>query len=369
MLVEALIVEVDVTDSLDLGFRGVVRIVNGDTEFFISSLTGGALAAAQNEDTAAAAGGVTGGPLGALAGQSGAAFFQDTIPVDENGNETGDGYQAAVIMNFNEANSDLNILSAPHILTTDNEQAEIRVGNNIPIITSRVQSAAGQTVGLASSVNVERQDIGITLRVTPQITEGDTLRLEIFQELTDVNEALTDSFGMNAGQNVGVALLSRKIENTVIVGDGETVVIGGLISDAYNDALTKVPYLGDIPFLGWLFKSTSTSLRKINLLVFLTPHVIRTGEDLEYTTISKREEFRENSSENLSLDDMEMEEEQAREEAAEAAGTIYEPEDRGTPVRRAPAEAPGPVPRGAHGGDRARRERSGGASSGRRRPH
>ena len=334
VLVEAIIVEVDVTDSLNLGFSGVVRIANGDTEFFLSSLTGGALAAATNENTAAAAGGVFGGPLGAQAGQQGAAFAKNTIETDDDGNVMGFGYQAIAIMNFNESNADLNILSAPHILTTDNEQAEIRVGNNIPIITSRVQSAAGQTVGLASSVNVERQDIGITLRVTPQITEGDTLRLEIFQELTDVNEALTESFGTNAGQNVGVALLSRKIENTVIVGDGETVVIGGLISDAYNDAITKVPFLSEIPVFGWLFKSTSRSLRKINLLVFLTPHIIRSRRDLEYVSIAKREEFRVNSAENLSLSDEEIEHERVLLEEAEAAGSAYEPESRGAPVRR-----------------------------------
>lgn len=334
VLVEALIVEVDVTDSLDLGFSGIVRLANGDTEIILSSLTGGAIAGALDETTAAAAGGAIGGPLGSLAGQSGAAFAKDALETDDEGNVTG-GYQAVMFMNFNEGNSDLNILSAPHILTTDNEQAEIRVGNNIPIITSRVQSAAGQTVGLSSSVNVERQDIGITLRVTPQITEGDTLRLEIFQELTDVNESLTASFGADAGQNVGVALLSRKIENTVIVGDGETVVIGGLISDAYNESITKVPFLGDIPFLGWLFKSTTMDLRKVNLLVFLTPRVIRSALDLEYATIEKREEFRSNSAENLSLDEEELEDERALEEAAEEAGTAYEPETRGAPVRRA----------------------------------
>ena len=107
-----------------------------------------------------------------------------------------------------EGDSAANVLSTPTVLTLDNEEAEIRVGNNIPIISSRVQSAAGvDTEGLASSVNVERQDIGVTLRVTPQITEGDSLRLEIFQEITEINDALsTSTGGVGDPEEVGVAL-------------------------------------------------------------------------------------------------------------------------------------------------------------------
>ena len=106
--------------------------------------------------------------------------------------------------------ADTNILSAPHILTSDNEEAEIRIGDNIPIITSRVDSASGNIAGLSSSVNVERKDIGVTLRVTPQISEGDTLRLKIFQEISEVNEALTDETG--SATEVGVALSNRQVE-------------------------------------------------------------------------------------------------------------------------------------------------------------
>ena len=189
-----------------------------------------------------------------------------------------------------------NILSAPHILTLDNEEAEIKVGDNIPIISSRVQSAAGidvtdddTTNSLATSQNIERQDIGITLRVTPQISEGDTLRLEIFQEVTAVNEGLTGVTG--SAQEVGVALSNRKIENVVTVADEETVVIGGLIDEIQQDQESKVPWLGDIPILGWLFKTTGDSIQKRNLLVFLTPHIIRNKAQHARETIRKREEF------------------------------------------------------------------------------
>ena len=109
------------------------------------------------------------------------------------------------ILRLSASNGDTNILSAPHILTSDNEQAEIRVGDNIPIISSRVESAQGQTDGLSSSVNVERQDVGVTLRVTPQITEGDSLRLEIFQEITAISADISAE-DIGAAEDVGVPL-------------------------------------------------------------------------------------------------------------------------------------------------------------------
>ena len=208
-----------------------------------------------------------------------AAASRNTLDISrgiaEDGAPAGQIIGGSLIQGIITASADLggtNILSAPHILTMDNEEAEIKVGANIPIVTSRVESAAGVDTGssLATSQNIERQDIGITLRVTPQISEGDTLRLTIFQEITAVNTALSAVTG--DPQEVGVALSNRTIQNVVVVKDGETVVIGGLISDDYEDSESKVPWLGDIPILGWLFKTTTRSVAKQNLLVFLTPH-------------------------------------------------------------------------------------------------
>jgi hypothetical protein len=235
-----------------------------------------------------------------------ARFLRDTIPRDDEGNATGDGSAIQGIIRAAASDDDANIISAPHILTSDNEEAEIRVGDNIPIITSRVQSAQGITTptptgDLATSVNVERQDIGVTLRVTPQITEGNTLRLEIFQEITALNPALTIATTSASGQS-GVALSNRRVENTVVVGDGETVVIGGILTDDYKDNVSKVPWLGDIPILGWAFKTVERSLQKKNLLVFLTPHIVRTRADLVAETIRKREEFESRANEVLGLD-------------------------------------------------------------------
>ena len=277
VLVEAMILEVDVTDGIDLGVEWTINAINGDQQFFFS--------------TASAA--ASGGGAGQIAGVIKQAFDVEPDKVTPTDRASASGTNFDAVLKAAATDANLNLVSAPHILTSDNEEAEIRIGDNIPIITSRVDSATGNTAGLASSVNVERQDIGVTLRVTPQISEGDSLRLKIFQELTAVNKALQD--GVGSADEVGVALSSRKVENTVVVKDSETVVIGGLISDQWDDKENKVPFLGDIPGLGWAFKSTSKQLKKINLIVFLTPHIIRSADEMELETIKRRRDFEGNS--------------------------------------------------------------------------
>jgi general secretion pathway protein D len=319
VLVEALIMEVDVTDSLDLGFSGLVRIKDGDKgSYVVGSLTDTILDGGEPEkdDDGRVVGGVLDtllenvarGFVGGAAVDAGSTLIQGLILASASVNGT-------------------NILSAPHILTLDNEEAEIKVGDNIPIISSRVQSAAGITTpdidddttsSLATSQNIERQDIGITLRVTPQISEGDTLRLEIFQEVTAVNEGLTETTG--SAQEVGVALSNRRIENVVTVSDEDTVVIGGLIDENQQNTVSKVPWLGDIPILGWLFKTTGDSIVKRNLLVFLTPHIIRNQAEHAEQSIRKREQFWAASEEDSQLDDAEREARRQRIEEDEAAG-------------------------------------------------
>ncbi|MFK7897585.1 MAG: type II secretion system secretin GspD [Myxococcota bacterium] len=273
VLVEALIVEVDVTDSLDLGFNAALRIINGDTDMLFSS---GAA------DFIVPGAGLVAQAARATASTAATAFDESPVAAGGGNSNVRFGITAS------ESDNDVNIVSAPHILTSDNEEAEIRIGNNIPIVTGRTDAPTGGDGGLATAVNVERQDVGVTLRVTPQISEGDTLRLQIFQELTEVTE-LAQNLGDPS--EVGVSLSSRKVENTVVVNDGETVAIGGLISEVFSDTTTGVPYLSKIPWLGWLFKTKGESLRKVNLLVFLTPHIIRNADDLEQETIRKRLEL------------------------------------------------------------------------------
>jgi general secretion pathway protein D len=318
VLVEALIMEVSVGNSQELGFNGIARIFRNNTSYTIGSLTDqrinpsifgppGAVQPAPPVDPGDGEDGGTGAgitdnvdDLGDLIGNIAeaaannfvAAATYNTVQIDRDADGNPLAVSGTFIQGVIRASENLagtNILSAPHILTSDNEEAEIKIGNNIPIITSRIQSAAGQETGLATSQNIERRDIGVTLRVTPQITEGDSLRMEIYQEITDINPAATAATGDPT--EVGVSLSNRKVENTVVVSDGETVVIGGLVGDTYRDTVNKVPWLGDIPWLGWLFKSTNRELQKVNLLVFLTPYIIRQPQELEFQTIRKREEF------------------------------------------------------------------------------
>jgi general secretion pathway protein D len=327
VLVEALIMEVDITDNQELGFRGILTVVEGDTRYRILSAPDTPELGNVDLD-----GDGTIGP-----GEVVAPVIRDVLDNAFFGSFSrvaGDTVISAAIRAAAN-DSSINIISAPHILTTDNEEAEIKIGDNIPIITSRVQAPLTgqqqQVDPFQTSVNVERQDIGVTLRVTPQISEGDNVRLDIFQEITDTNPAIQGTVG-NVNE-VGPALSTRKVENTVVVADGETVVIGGLISDDFEDSVTKVPWLGDIPFLGWAFKSTKRNLRKTNLLVFLTPHISREVADLEEDTIRKREEFWDRSQESLDLSKEEQDEAERRRAEAEAAGIDFAGYEGRNPVR------------------------------------
>jgi general secretion pathway protein D len=323
VLVEALIMEVTLSDGKDLGFNALFRTINGDTDFLVATATDAASTAATTAAT---------GPAAPIVAPFIGRFLRNKLDLDDDGYATG-GSIISGVLRLAATNSDVNVISAPHVLTSDNEEAEIRVGENIPIITSRVQAptTGGTAVasGLSTSVNVERQDIGVTLRVTPQITEGDSLRLDIFQEISAVNNEAP----VGDVNQVGVTLRSRRVENTVVVKDGETVVVGGLIGDTYDDTITKVPWLGDIPVLGWAFKTEKRQLRKTNLLVFLTPHIVRDPLDLERESIRKREEFGLESGESFPLDEEERKDEEERYAESRAEGKPYTAEDHGSPVR------------------------------------
>ena len=278
VLVEALIMEVNVSGGQELGMNTRL-IIDKTVQLGIQSATDAATTLAQSVEGGTLAGGAA-AIAGPIAGVSafGANFLY-----------SGGGTQIQAILRATAADANTNIVAAPHILTSDNEEAEIQIGQNIPIITNRVNTATGNITGQTTSVAVERQDVGVILRVTPQISEGDSLRLKIFQSNTTVIE----DAGTGDPNEVGVSLAKREIENTLVVADGQTVVIGGLLSEDYTDTIVKTPFLGDIPLLGWLFKTTSKQLRKINLLVFLTPHIIRSTAEMEEQSIRKRRQFEE----------------------------------------------------------------------------
>ncbi len=166
-----------------------------------------------------------------------------------------------------ESNNNANILSTPTLLTLDNEEARIVIGQNVPFITGQY-ALTGTSTTPTPFQTIERRDVGLTLRIRPQISEGGAVRLQIFQEVSSIQDTT------NAA---GVITNKRSVESTVLVDDGQIVVIGGLIQDTLNDGIEKVPVLGDIPGIGGLFQYKTRSHTKTNLMVFLRPTVLRNG--------------------------------------------------------------------------------------------
>jgi general secretion pathway protein D len=167
-----------------------------------------------------------------------------------------------------ETNGDVNVLSTPNLLTLDNQKAEIMVGENVPFVTGQTQNAA--TGGSSILTSIDRKDIGIKLQITPQISSDDNVRLEIKQEISDI----TVTPGLNPNI-VGPSTSKRSADTTVVIKDRQTMVIGGLIRDNLTTSTSKVPLLGDIPILGWLFKFKTTKIEKTNLMIFITPYIIK----------------------------------------------------------------------------------------------
>jgi general secretion pathway protein D len=193
-------------------------------------------------------------------------------------------------------NGDVNVISMPHILTTDNEKATIQVGQNLPFPGSlggfpgfgAVPGASGSTPGASFGfgTSVQRQDVALKLEITPHVNESDYVRLEIDNELSDV---------ANPNFNgLGPATSKRTVKSVVTVRDQQSIVLGGLIKDSVSETVNKVPFLGDIPILGYLFKQTSKTITKQNLLLIITPYIIKEPEDLRRVferKVRERKEF------------------------------------------------------------------------------
>jgi len=175
------------------------------------------------------------------------------------------------------ADAATNILSTPSVVTMDNQEAEIIIAQNVPFVTGSFTTAADGASNPFQTV--DRQDVGITLKVTPQINEGNTIKLEIQQEVSNVAQA--------ASSAEGLITKKRSINTSVLVEDGEILVLGGLIDDTLRDQVSKVPVLGDIPLLGWLFRSHSTAKEKQNLMVFMRPSIMRNAADAVFHTNQK----------------------------------------------------------------------------------
>ena len=179
------------------------------------------------------------------------------------------GLVLGVLARFLETKGDGNILSTPTLLTLDNEEARIVIGQNVPFVTGSFTNTGGGNNGSVNPFQtIERKDVGLTLRVKPQISENGTVKMQIFQEVSSVDAA-------SRGSASGLITNKRSIESNVLVDDGAIVVLGGLLQDEYSGSQEKVPGLGDIPLFGNLFKAETRSRRKTNLMVFLRPVVVR----------------------------------------------------------------------------------------------
>jgi len=193
------------------------------------------------------------------------------------GETTSSGARYGLLLRALQSDTNTNILSTPNIVTLDNEEAELIVGQNLPFVTGSF-TGAGSNNPNNPFQTIERQDVGLTLKVTPQINEGDTVKLVLEQETSSVIPGTED---------LGIATRKRSIKTTVLVDDGGILILGGLIQEEVTDSKTKIPLLGDIPLIGFLFRSESTTKTKANLMVFLRPSILRDSKDAAFVTNEK----------------------------------------------------------------------------------
>ena len=272
VFVEAMITEVTVDKALELG-----------TKFRVAAEQDGAPVAITGVGTidSTAIQGILNGLAGLTVGGLGNLL---TVPITRADgttfNLTAPGF--AVLFSLSEFKDIVNVLSTPHILTSDNHEAEIMVGENVPFLSSfeRQSGTEGQPV----IQSIERRDVGIRLRIKPKISEGDFVKLDIYQEISAISPTRT-------GGAADIITTKRSAQTSVVVKNNQTVVIGGLIQNRRTNNITKVPLLGDIPLIGWLFKSSRDQDQKTNLLVFITPYIVEDFKGLEDLREKKKLEF------------------------------------------------------------------------------
>lgn len=268
--VEAVVVEVGSTDTLDLGvaYHGGKPTTDGGLNYASGQFGASSVSLPIDTTTASLLSGLAVGVFGSAIPLT-IAGTQMEIPA------------FGIALNALASNSDVNILSNPNLLVVDNEKATITVGRNVPFPVSSGFSSTGQPV-----ISYQRQDVGITLEVTPQINEANEVTMDLSLEVAEVEEGSDGGGGFTTSE--------RKTENVVVVRDNQTIVIGGLIGNTDTKGSSKIPILGDIPLIGFLFRGKSDTERKTNLLIFLTPHVINEPADLEEVyrvKMAQREEF------------------------------------------------------------------------------
>lgn len=262
ILIEAAIVEVSGDTGKALGFQ----YVGGSNEDGVGAINFGNAGLSINSIVQALA---TEDPSGLSLGDGVTLGFGEE---DSNGD-----LKWGALIQALSTSTDVNLLSTPSILTLDNQEASIVVGENVPFITGTSTSTGS---GVSNPFQtIQREDVGLSLKVTPHVAGLSTIRLELEQENSQVKDSV--------GEAADIVTTTRKLESTVLADDGETIALGGLIRDNITKTVRKVPILGDIPLLGILFRSTSNSREKSNLMVFLRPTILPDNERLLSMTRQK----------------------------------------------------------------------------------
>jgi general secretion pathway protein D len=189
------------------------------------------------------------------------------------------GVSFAAILRALEGNADTNIISTPSLVTTDNEEASLNVGQEVPFVTGSFSSTGGNIGSVNPFQTIQREQVGVKLTITPQINEGDSLLLDISQEISNIAQSVEGATDLITNQRI--------VETTVIVDDGQILVLGGLLEDVLRESEQRVPILGSIPFLGALFRVQSTDKVKTNLLVFIRPTILRDAATISTETNAK----------------------------------------------------------------------------------
>jgi general secretion pathway protein D len=287
--VEAIIVEVDVNKSSNLGVQwllfgqgsstvpaGVINLPGTGTS--IVDLAAAALGVSQGTTSATTVPGVSAAPtISSSTFGSGA-----TIGV---GRVANSGVSFAALIQALRSDGSSNIISTPSLITMNNEEAEVKVTQEIPLITGSFSSTTASVSGTTSPFQtIQREEVGTILKVTPHINEGNSVQLKIEQEDSSPGAKITDSADISTNK--------RSIKTTVLIEDGGIIVLGGLMSDTVTESEDRVPGLGAIPIIGNLFKSRSGSRQKKNLVVFIRPRIMRDADTTESTSEAKYNDLR-----------------------------------------------------------------------------
>ncbi|MEX3964318.1 type II secretion system secretin GspD [Paraburkholderia sp. EG286B] len=272
--IEALIVELNSTTNANLGIQW--QVANGNL-YAGTNLSTGSGNSIINLTAAAAADASTGGLASAL----GASGLQQGLNVGWIKNIFGVRGLGALLQALSQT-ADANVLSTPNLITLDNQEAKIVVGTNVPIQTGSYSNLTSGTASTAFNT-YDRVDVGLTLHIKPQITDGGILKLQLYTEDSAIVTGTTNATTNPAGPE----FTKRSIQSTVLADNGEIIVLGGLMQDNYQVANSKVPLLGDIPWIGQLFRSENKTREKTNLMVFLRPVIISDRDTAQAVTSNR----------------------------------------------------------------------------------